>query len=388
MPHPSRRTFLASSLGAAAAAGPLAALGSAASRAPATAPGPGRRAAEPLRLLILGGTGFLGPVIVQRAVDRGHAITLFNRGRTNADLFPELEKLRGDRNTGDLAALHGREFDAIIDTSAYVPGHVTAIAELFADRVKHYTLVSSISAYDLDKDDDKLLEEGASPLATVPDDVVNDVATIQESFREGGRYYGGFKALCEQAAESALPGRVANVRPGLIVGPRDSSDRFTWWPVRIDRGGEVLCPGDPTLPVQVIDVRDLGEWIVHLVEQNVTGVYNAVGFDGELSMGELLAGCKCATSTPVTLTWVDEAFLLEQRVGPWMELPLWLPESSRKMSANRRAIAAGLTFRPVADTIRDTLQWAKDEATRRQLFRRTGLAPDKEQAILAAWKSR
>jgi 2'-hydroxyisoflavone reductase len=375
---PTRRSFLGGSLGAAAGIRPVLA---------AAAGSQVARATDPKRILILGGTGFLGPAIVEHAVGRGHEVTLFNRGRTNADLFPELEQLRGDRNTGELDALRGREFDAVIDTSAYVPGHVTAAAELLKDQVGQYLLISSISVYpSFGEEGGVMSEDGA--VAGVPDEVVAEVKTIQESFRDGGRYYGGFKAMCEAAAEAVMPGRVANIRPGLIVGPRDNSDRFTWWPVRIAKGGEVLAPGEPDQPVQFIDVRDLGEWVVHCAEEGHTGVYNATGFDGVVTMAQVLYGCRCATARPVTITWADEDFLGEQKVGPWMQMPLWLPARKNTIASIDRAQAKGLRFRPVADTIRDTLAWAEEEAERRPMFRRTGLPPKREAEVLAAWHAR
>lgn len=368
----SRRAFLASSLAAASAAPLLSASGLAAS--------PAR---DKHRLLILGGTRFLGPAIVEAALARGHEVVLFNRGKTNAEMFPELEKLSGDRDTGDLKALLGQEFDAWVDTSGYVPAHTAATAALAKEHSKTYVFVSSISVYPSFGEAARELDED-TPVAEVPAEVVDEVKTIQQSFREGGRYYGGFKALCEQAAEAAMPGRVANIRPGLIVGPRDNSDRFTWWPVRCDRGGEVLAPGDPDARAQAIDVRDLGAWIVHCIENEVHGVYNATGFDGTLTMGDLLGGCRCATSKPVELVWADDALLKEQGVRPWMEMPLWIPAESDSYAKNDRAMAKGLTFRPIGETIRDTLAWAKDEATRRKLFTRTGIAPEKEATVIAA----
>ena len=297
-----------------------------------------------------------------------------NRGKSNPGLFPELEKLKGDRDAGDLAALQGKKFDAVIDTSGYVPGHVEAIAKLFADSAKHYTFISSISVYPEFGSSTKELDESAT-LASTSGEVVDKVKTIRESMP----YYGAMKALCEQAAEKAMPGRVANLRAGLIVGPDDPSDRFTYWPVRVDRGGKVLAPGDQDARVQAIDARDLGQWVVHCVENQVVGVFNAVGFDGPLTMAELLAGCKCATASVCELVWASEEFLRENNVGPWMEMPLWLPREGRGYANNDRARQAGLTFRPIADTIRDTLAWAKGNP---RAFARTGLKAEKEAGLL------
>lgn len=334
---------------------------------------------EPLRILVLGGTGFLGPHFVQSALARGHTLTLFHRGRTGAEMFPGTEHLKGDRETGDLESLKGREFDVVVDNSGYVPKHVEDTASMFAATCKQYLFVSTVSVYEDPKEAGQRLDE-SSPVATVTDEEVAAVKTIRESMP----HYGALKARCEAAAEKAMPGRVTVVRPGLIVGPRDTSDRFTWWPVRLDRGGEVLAPGDPEAQVQFVDVRDLAEWMLALVEKRVFGVMNAVGFAGSVSMRDVLIGCKNATTTPSTLTWVDEAFLLEQKVGPWMQMPLWIPSDNRRVYGNELAIRNGLAFRPLADTIRDTLHWAKTERGERP-FGRTGLPPEREREVLLAF---
>ncbi|MBL9075895.1 MAG: NAD-dependent epimerase/dehydratase family protein [Planctomycetes bacterium] len=367
MPAPTRRSFVAS-LAAASVAAPLAA------RAV-----PPRREAAPQKILVLGGTGFLGPHFVRAALARGHTVTLFNRGKRNPKLFGDLEQLKGDRDAGDLAALQGRTFDAVVDTSAYVPAHVTATAKLFADTAAYYQCISSISVYAGFGERPGSFGE-AAPVLEVSDEVAATVTTIRQSFP----HYGAMKARCEAAAEAAMPGRVGNLRPGLIVGPGDDSDRFTWWPWRIDRGGSVMAPGDPDAPVQFLDVRDLADWMLHCVEQRTVGVFNADGFAGPVSMQDLLCACKCATANPVTLTWVDEAFLADNEVGPWMQMPLWIPREARGTVDNARAIAAGLRFRPIADTVRDTLQWAKTERGGRP-FERTGVPAEREAALLAKW---
>lgn len=363
-----RRSFLGAAVGAGLCA-PLAAAGLQ----------PARPAPTGMRMLILGGTGFTGPHIVRAALARGHSVTLFNRGKTHPGLFPQLEHLAGDRDKGDLASLQGREFDVVVDTSGYVPAHVDATARLFGDKCKHYTMVSSISVYGAFGARAATLDETAE-VSVVDDDKVAAVDTIRASMP----FYGALKARCEAAAEAAMPGRVACIRPGLIVGPGDNSDRFTWWPVRVDRGGEVLAPGEPDAPVQCIDARDLAEWIVHAFENQVVGVYNAVGFTGTVTMGDLLSGCKCATSAAVELTWASEQFLQEHDVGAWMEMPLWIPSERRSRVVNTRAVNNGLRFRPLADTIRDTLQWARTERGDGP-FERTGVKPDKERALLQAW---
>ncbi len=368
MPHPTRRSFLASTLAATAAA-PLT----------ASAFGSSGRRPAPLRILVLGGTGFLGPHFVRAALAKGHTVTLFNRGKTNPGLFADLEQLRGDREKGELEALQGREFDAVIDTSAYVPAHVEATAKLFADKTSHYQLISSISVYPTFGEKAEVVDEDAE-VADVADEEVAKVNLIRQAMP----FYGALKARCEAAAEAAMPGKVANIRPGLIVGPGDNSDRFTWWPVRIDQGGEVLCPGDESGKVQFVDVRDLADWMLVCAEQKIAGVYNVTGFDGVVDMRDVLSACKCATGKPVTLTFVSEEFLKANEVGPWMQMPLWLPRESRTIAANRKAIDKGMRYRPIADTVRDTLHWAKTERGDKP-FRRTGVPAERERELLAKW---
>lgn len=329
-----------------------------------------------MRLLILGGTVFLGRHLVEAALARGHDVTLFNRGRQNPDLFPEVEKLHGDRDRG-LEALVGRQWDAVIDTSGYVPRLVRDSAELLAGATGHYTFISSISAYaDLTVSG---IDENA-PTGTLASPTDEQVT---------GETYGPLKASCEQAAERAMPGRVLTLRPGLIVGPHDPSDRFTYWPVRMARGGEVLAPGRPERPVQIIDARDLAEWNMRMVEAGVTGIYNASGPATPLTMEAMLEGCRAAAGHPARLTWVSEPFLLEHAVGPWIELPLWVPETGPE-PANRllevsvhRAVAAGLSFRPLADTAQATLAWATSRPPTPE--RHAGMAEEREAALLRAW---
>lgn len=328
------------------------------------------------RLLVLGGTRFLGPPIVRAALAAGWEVTLFNRGRSNPGLFADLEQIQGDRDTGNLDGLKGRKWDACIDTSGYAPRHVQQSCELLADAVAHYVFVSTVSVYP-DQSAQNVTED--TPTSSVTPEAIAAADTI----REGMAQYGPMKAECERAAERAMPGRVSQVRPGLIVGPEDNSDRFTYWPVRVARGGEVLAPADPDGEVQFVDVRDLGAWCFALAQARTAGAFNAVGFRGRLSFGELLAGCKVCLNTAASFTWVGEEFLLQQKVRPYTELPLWLPKGRRGHFDNQRAVAAGLTFRPVADTIRDTAEWA---ATRPADHRwRAGLTAERERELLAAW---
>jgi 2'-hydroxyisoflavone reductase len=324
-----------------------------------------------MKLLILGGTVFLGRHLVEAAQARGHEITLFNRGQHNAALFPDVEKLRGDRS-GDLSALQGRRWDAVIDTCGFVPRLVRASAELLADAIDHYTFVSSISVY---ADVSVIGIDESAPVGTLPDETIEEVTD---------ETYGPLKALCEQAAEQAMPGRVLVVRPGLIVGPHDPTDRFTYWPHRVAQGGEVLAPGQPDRAVQFIDARDLAAWILRMVEARQTGVYNATGPDYLLTMAQVLEECQRQSGSDARFVWLDEQRLLDAGAGPWIELPLWIPETDehRGFAAIncQKAFAVGLAFRPLAETVRDTLAW---DATRPpDAERRAGLKPGREAHFL------
>ncbi|MFC1545095.1 twin-arginine translocation signal domain-containing protein, partial [Gemmatimonadota bacterium] len=295
------------------------------------------RARNPLKILILGGTSLIGPSQVEYALARGHTVTLFNRGRTNTHLFPEVEKLVGDRDN-DIEALKGREWDVVLDNHPSIPRWVRMTAELLKDSVQQYVFVSSLSVY---SDNSIIGMDENGPVATIDDPTIEQVT---------GATYGALKVLCEQEAERAFPGRATNIRPGLIVGPGDSSDRYTYWPVRIDRGGEVLAPGDPLDPVQIIDTRDLGEWMIHLVENSTYGLFNATGPEKPLPIGEMLGSIKEGIGSDATFTWVNADFLQEQRIRAWSDMPAWVPPRDGMEGFGRfdcsRAIAAGLTFRP------------------------------------------
>ncbi len=378
----SRRAFLKSAAVAGAALG----IGNEQSQAGARPPSKHGKAPKKLKILILGGTGFLGPATVETALGRGHTMTLFNRGKTNPQLFPDVERLKGDRNTGDIAALEGREWDAVIDTTAYVPAHVEATAAMLADKVRQYVLVSSVSVY---ADSSKPYANENAPVTELTDETVATMKTIRESIA----HYGGMKARCERAAEKALPLRTTNIRPGLIVGPRDRSDRFTYWPVRIARGGEVLAPGDGSDPVQYIDVRDLGEWIIHCVENRITGVFNAISPAGRFNMAEMLYGIKGAFTTDARFTWVDAAFLETQNLTAWKEMPVWIPATGENagfhLMSTERAVAAGLRFRPLAVTARDTVAWHDESRAPDYEFGvRAGLSRAREAEVLKSWHER
>ena len=325
-----------------------------------------------MQILILGGTRFLGRHLVEAALKKGHELTLFNRGQSNPDLFPQLERLQGDRD-GALSALEGRRWDAVIDTCGYLPRLVRASAELLADQVEQYTFISTISVY-ADESIHGMDEE--SPVGKLEDESVEEV---------NDDTYGPLKVLCEQAVETAMPGRVLTVRCGLIVGPHDPTDRFTYWPVRVAQGGEVVAPAHPGKPIQWIDVRDLSEWIIRMVEARATAIYNACGPRETLTMGHFLAECKAVSESDAHFTWLSEEFLLANDVVPFSDMPLWERQGEDGLTTINasKAFNAGLTFRPLAETIRDTLAWHRTRPKDTTL--KEGLSREREQALLQKW---
>lgn len=373
----SRRDFLALSLSAAG----LAALPAFAARKK-TEKKKERKPGDPLEILVLGGTGFLGPHFVEAARAKGHKLTLFNRGKTNPERFAgeefeDIEQLHGDRKT-DMKALEGRRrWDAVLDTSAYIPADVTRSTKLLGERIDQYLIVSTISVYA--KMDTPNQDESA-PLIVLPDPTVTEVT---------GDTYGGLKALSEQAALQQMPGRVTVVRPGLIVGPGDNTDRFTYWPARADRGGEILGPGNATDPTQFIDVRDLAAFLLHLLEQRTYGTFNADAPGGKLTMGELIATSQRVSGTPSTVTWVPAAFLEAQNVSAWQDMPVWIPPIGEYAGFGRvssfKAQAAGLTYRPLETTVRDTLAYWKSLPAERRSNPKAGLSMVREAEVLQAW---
>jgi 2'-hydroxyisoflavone reductase len=331
-----------------------------------------------MKLLIIGGTVFVGRHLTEAALARGHEVTLFNRGQHNPGMFPHVHKLKGDRD-GDLDALLGQSWDAVIDTCGYVPRIVKQSVKALAGSVPLYTFISTISVYG---DFTQVGMDETAPIGILED------ATIEEVT---GKSYGPLKALCEEAVKEDYPEQHLIVRPGLIVGPHDPTDRFTYWPTRMFRGGEVLAPGNPEQPVQWIDVRDLTEWIIRMVEQHKTGTYNATGPAEPLTMEGFLETCRESLQPDAKLTWVNESFLLEQGVGPWMEMPLWVPENGESPMPGlhtircNRAIAQGLTFRPITETVVDTLTWDQQRDPE-PAERRAGMKPEREIELLALWK--
>jgi 2'-hydroxyisoflavone reductase len=322
------------------------------------------RAPKPLKILILGGTGFTGPFQVKYALSRGHKVTVFNRGKSHPGELPkEAEQLIGDRN-GQLDALKGRKWDVCIDIPTTLPVWVRDAAQILQGNVDRYVFVSTISVYS----DLKVGADESAPLQkyTGADAMKETSATLNAS---NYALYGPLKALSEAEAEKWFPGKALVVRPGLIVGPGDPSDRFTYWPVRVDKGGEVLAPGNPTDPVQFIDARDLAEWIIRMAEQGTTGTFNATGPKEKLGVGGMLDGIKKAEKSNAQFTWVPADFLAEQKVRPWSDMPVWVPprEDSGFASVSiRKALDKGLTFRSLTDTTQATLEWFRKQPADRQ----------------------
>jgi len=333
-----------------------------------------------MHILILGGTIFLGRHLVDAALALGHQVTLFNRGHHHPHLYPNahyphLEQLRGDRD-GGLYVLKGRTWDAVVDTCGYVPRLVGDSARRLADAVDHYTFISSLSVYH-DFTVAGIREEAA--ICTLEDETVEDVTAGANGT------YGPLKALCEQAAAAAMPGRVLNVRPGLLVGPYDPTDRFTYWPVRIARGGDVLAPPTSNAPVQFIDARDVAGWVIRMAEQKHVGVYNVTGPATRLTFASFLEACQVATGSDATLTWTSARFLAAHAVRPWVDLPLWLPDEKRGLLQVdiAKATGAGLTFRALTETITDTLAWAETRPDAHAW--QAGLRPEREATLLTLW---
>ena len=332
---------------------------------------------KPMRILILGGTIFVGRHLVEAAVANGHSVTLFNRGQHNPELFATdeyaaVEQLRGDRD-GDLGALHGQQWDVVIDTCGYVPRIVRMSAELLANQVDQYVFISSISAY---ADFSQAGIDEDAPVGRIDDPTVEEIT---------GATYGPLKVLCEEAAEAAMPGQVLTIRPGLIVGPHDPTDRFTYWPARVARGGAILAPGNPLQQVQFVDVRDLATWTIRMVENQTMGIYNATGPDYALAMQTFLESCHAVVANDTEFIWVSEEFLQAEEVSGFVDMPQWVPADMAGIEQVncQKAIAAGLTFRPIAETIHDTLNWHQ---TRSQSHSwRAGLTSEREAALLAKW---
>ena len=343
-------------------------------------------APKPLKILILGGTGFTGPFQVKYALARGHKVTVFNRGKTHPGELPEgVEQLIGDRSTGQLDALKGRKWDVVIDNPTMLPKWVHDAAAILKGNVERYIFISTISVY---ADASKAGINEKAPVAKYDGkDAMKETrdTVIASKFA----LYGPLKALSEKEVEKWFPDKACIIRPGLIVGPGDETDRFSYWPVRIDRGGEVLAPGEQSDPVQFIDARDLAEWTIRMAEQGATGVYNATGPTPALSIGGMLEGIKTALSSKATFTWVPANFLGASKVEPWSDMPVWVPPTGEDGGMGavgiQRALDKGLTFRPLAETARDTLAGFKMQPKERQEKMNAGLTKEREAEVLAAW---
>ena len=325
-----------------------------------------------MKLLIIGGTQFVGRHIVEAALGRGHDVTLFHRGATNPGLFPSAAEIHGDRD-GDLEKLGEGPWDAVIDTCGYVPRVVLASAEYLEDKVDRYAFISSVSVYaDLSQPG---LDEN-SAVGTIEDPTTEEVDE---------RTYGPLKALCEDAVRKVFPDAHTVVRPGLVTGPHDPTDRFTYWPRRVARGGDVLTP-QLDRDIQYIDARDLGQFVVTAVESDRGGTFNAVTEPGTITMRTFLETCQEAARSDANFVVAEDAFLLEAGVESWIGLPLWVPPDDEEFGSlmtvrSERAISAGLTFRPLADTVRDTLEW---DRTRGETDLRAGLSQEEEAEILSS----
>ena len=343
------------------------------------------KAPKPMRILILGGTGFTGPYQVRYALSRGHKVTTFNRGKTHPGELPnEVEQLIGDRN-GKLDALKNRQWDVVIDNPTTLPAWVRDAAEVLKGNVDRYVFISTISVYQDPPaggvDENSTLQKYDGP---------DPYKETMEAMRAGGfKTYGPLKALSEKEAEKWFPGKTLVIRPGLIVGPRDETDRFTYWPVRIDRGGEVLAPGTPEDPVQYIDARDLAEWTIRMAENRETGIYNATGPAKPIGVGGMLNGIKDAEKSNATFTFVPNDFLKEQKVEAWSEMPVWAgDELGLSRTKIDKALAKGLTFRPLDVTARDTLAWFKSLPPERQSKMKAGVTAEREAEVLKAWHAK
>ena len=341
---------------------------------------------RPLRILILGGTGFTGPHQVRYALSRGHKLTLFNRGRRPRDWPAEVEELTGDRDKGDLKSLAGREWDVCIDNPTSVPFWVRDAGKVLAGKVKHYLFISTVSVY---ADSSKPGRDEITPI--LPYEGEDAMAETNATLRANFNLYGPLKAACEREAEKQFPGITTVIRPGLIVGPGDETDRFTYWPVRVARGGEVLVPPADD-PVQIIDARDLAEWTIRMAEQKNFGIFNACGPADELTMGAMVEGIRKATGSKAKLTHVTTDFLEKEGISPWADLPVWLPGQGDSAGFGRTSIAkalqATLSFRPLATTTTDTLAWFEKLPRERQAKLRAGISAEREAELLKAWHAR
>ncbi len=334
--------------------------------------------ARPLKILILGGTRFIGPHMVREALSRGHTITLFNRGKTNPGLFSDVETLIGDRD-GNLQALEGRRWDVVIDTSGYLPRLVGDSARLLAEVVDHYLFISTMAVYS--SFTTRFMDE------TGPLKIMEDTAS-----EEIKKYYGELKVQCEQVVQETLPERNTIIRPGIIAGPGDHTDRLNYWPVRVSRGGRMLAPGDGSDFMQWVDVRDLAQFVIRCLERNITGIYNAVRPAAAYTIGDMIEDSRVISGVKdLEVKWIPLAFLQKHGVEPWDDLPAYMPPSPPGEFSHMFAIssvaafAKGMRARAATETIADILAWWQAQPEDRRKSLRAGLSVEKESEVLAAW---
>jgi 2'-hydroxyisoflavone reductase len=334
---------------------------------------------KPLNILVLGGTGFLGPHMVREALRRGHTVTLFNRARSNIGLFPDLETIKGDRDN-DLDGLKGRSWDAVVDNSGYVPRHVQDSARLLAGNTDRYVFTSTVSVYA----DFNIHNLESSPLATIADETVEDVT---------GETYGALKALCEKRVASEITvDRLAIIRPTYVCGPGDHTDRFSYWPVRTRKGGEMIWPGKPSDVIQIIDVNDLANFTLDCVDHEISGIFNAVNPAGKYTMADLLEDSQAISGTTVDPLWLAEDFLYEHDLAGSRSIPIWSPTGGENGGSGtfsgEAARAAGLHNRPPRETARNLLAWWDAQSEERRANMKAGLSSEREAELIAAWKAR
>ncbi|MED0970694.1 SDR family oxidoreductase [Bacillus paramycoides] len=339
-----------------------------------------------MKILILGGTRFLGRAFVEEALKNGHEVTLFNRG-TNKEIFPEVEQLIGDRN-GDVSSLENRKWDAVVDTCGFSPHHIRKIGEVLKDNIEHYTFISSLSVYK-----DWIPHHIKEDYILQPEPSIDKLKAVENGEISPYEYYGALKVLCEKEAEKYWPGRVLHVRAGLLSGLFDYTDRLPYWIQRVAKGGKVLVPGRKDRPVQLVDIKDVTSWGLSMAEINKAGTFNVTGPKDELTMGELLNTCKEVTNSDAEFVWVNESFMNEHKVQPWTEMPLWLPETFPLEGETEpwkggfsisieSAVKAGLTFRRLEDTVTDVYEWMKDMKDREL---KTGISDEREERLIDKW---
>ena len=345
-----------------------------------------------MKILILGGTGFTGPVQVRYALSRGHEVTVFNRGKSQpGKLPPEVEQLTGDRN-GQLDALKGRKWDVVIDNPTTLPVWVRDAAQILKGNVERYVFISTISVYaDLSRPGTD--ESGPLKKYEGPDEGGGAMRETAETLLASNRaLYGPLKVISEKEVEKWFPGQTLIIRPGLIVGPGDETDRFTYWPLRVARGGEVLAPGEASDPVQFIDVRDLAEWTIRMAEQGVTGTFNATGPEKKFTIGEMLDGIRQVTKSDARFTWVNAEFLAAQKVWAWSDMPVWMPAQGEVAGfcgiSIQKALCQGLTFRAFSDTTQATLDWIRLQPSERREKLKAGITAERQAKVLATWHAR